>query len=597
MKLLFGGFMLVLAGWCLAVEKDFQHELISAVKPWTDKPLVYADGKFHFVVVADRTDRTRQWVFEDAVKKINLLQPDFVICVGDLVQGYTNDRQKAIEQWNEFNAIVGLLDMRFFYVAGNHDTSKNNPGMRALWRELYGPKYYYFIYKNVLFMILHSQETREDCIGKIQADWAVAVLDKYPTVKETFIFVHYPLWQDEYLNKYQELRPLFRQLNRRNHTIFAGHEHAYMKFEKNKHRYFRMSTTGGENSIGELGRFDHFIWVSVFKDRPSIFANIMLDRIADENILTDEIGEILKEFKADRKHFIYNKDNSFELPVVIKNPHNTTLKYKINLVGNKNWSFSTPEFKGEIPVEQQISLTIKGKVETIFPLPVAVADFEIPGGSKFKIKLPVPFGLLNNSEIEAAQCSAAPVIDGRLNDKCWQLPVAGEFRDSVTFNKPRVETKVWLTYDDNYLYWAAKCYEPDKNAIVSNQVQRDFAIWHDDNMGLLLNASYSSQDYSRIIVNSANAIYATDEAGNKINADIKSAVTFDADGWMMEMAIPWKDFNVNNPGNKKMGVLFTRNRPGRERICQMPVVGIDHLVPENFGTLWLKLSAAPVAGK
>ena len=68
--------MLMQAWLGLAVENDFQYELKTGVKPWTAKPLAYSEGKFHFVVAADRTGMTRQWIFEDAVKKINLLQPE-----------------------------------------------------------------------------------------------------------------------------------------------------------------------------------------------------------------------------------------------------------------------------------------------------------------------------------------------------------------------------------------------------------------------------------------------------------------------------------------------------------------------------------------
>ncbi len=601
MKWLLSCLMLALTCFCAADENSFQHELTSVAKPWTDKPLVNTDGRFHFVVVADRTGGARPGIFEDAIKKINLLQPDFVICVGDLIEGYTNDRQKLVAQRHEFDAIVKQLDMRFFYVAGNHDTGSGKdmlkyPELRKVWQELYGPKYYYFLYKNVLFMVLHSQETEDDGIGKVQSDWAVEVLKKYPDIKETFIFVHYPIWQDSYLKKHKEPEPLFRELSRRNHTIFAGHEHQYMKFERNKQKYFRMSTTGGINAIGESGRLDHFMWISVSNDRRPVFANIMLEGIADENILTEEITKILKEFKADRKNIVY-KDKSFELPVVIKNPCKDTLKYKINLAGNKNWSFSTPVFNGEIPAEQEIVLILKGNVETVFPVPQADGEFEITGGNKFKMKLPIPFFLINSAEPGVPYTASAPVIDGRLDDKCWQNQVAGEFRDFVNFGKSKVETKVWLAYDNNYLYWAAKCYEPDKNKIIRKHSKRDFALWEDDSMELFLAPGCDRKNYYQFIINSGNVIYDSNVLDKKFNADVKSAVNFDADGWTMEMAIPWKDLKVNNPGDIKPGMLFARNRPGRENICQLPVVGGGNHTPENFGTLSLNPSGETVSGK
>ncbi|MHB9139201.1 MAG: sugar-binding protein, partial [Victivallaceae bacterium] len=545
MKWLLSCLMLALGCFCVADENYFQHGVTSEVKPWTNKPLLNADGRFHFAVLADRTGGARPGIFEDAVKKINLIQPDFVICVGDLIEGYTNDRQKLTAQRSELNAIVKQLDMRFFYVAGNHDTGTGRDmakytETRKLWQELYGPGYYYFLYKNALFMILHSQESEADCIGQAQSEWAVNVLKKYPDIKETFIFVHYPLWQDKYLNKYKELEALFSELSGRNHTIFAGHEHSYMKFERNKQKYFRLATTGGISEIGASGHFDHFMWVSVFNDRRPVFANIMLNGIADENILIEEMARINKELKIERNKIIC-KDKLFELPLVLKNPFKDSLKYKINLAGDKNWNFLTPEFKGEIPAEQDVVLTVKGNVETVFPVPQANGEFEIAGGNKFKMELAVPFFLVNNAEIGVPYIVSVPVIDGKLDDKCWQVPVVGEFRDFVNFGKSKVETKIWLAYDNDYFYCAAKCYEPDQSKIVRKHTKRDFALWNDDSMELFLDTSCGRKNYYQFIINSANAIYDSNMTDKKFNADVKSAVSFDADGWTVEMAIPWKD--------------------------------------------------------
>ena len=589
MKLLANCFLLVITSLCLADENYFQHEIQSGVKPWTDKPIVDSEAEFHFAVVSDRTTGGRKGIFEDAVKKINLLQPAFVVTIGDSVEGYTTNRQQMLKEWREFNSIVNQLNMRFFYVPGNHDTS--NPEMLAMWQKLYGEKYYYFIYKNMLFIILHSQESN-DCIGQTQSDWAVNVLKKYPNAKETFVFVHYPIWQDEYLKQYKELAPLFSELCQRNHTIFAGHIHSYMKFDRNKQKYFRLATTGG-TMLGELGCFDHFMWVSVFNDRRPIFANVMLDGIADENIFMEEmakeIAKIQQSIRVDRQNIDY-EDKSFELPLVIKNPYpNAAMKYRINLTGNKNWSFSIPEFKGEIPENQEIVLPIKGNVKTVFPLPQATGEFKIHGNNNINLKLQIPFFLVNNAEISIPYTDTPPVIDGRLEDKCWQKPIDEKFREFNSFAASKVETKVWLAYDNNYLYWAAKCYEPDKSKMIMSHPKRDFEFNEedlDDNLELFLDTGCDRELYYHFIITAENIIKDSCVLDKKFNAAVKSSVNLDADGWTMEMAIPWKDLKVISPEGKKMGVLLSRTRHGRENRCDLPAV-TGYRKAENFGTLRL----------
>ena len=54
--------------------------------------------------------------------------------------------------------MLGELDMRFFKTPGNHDIA--NTTAKEEWRERYGATYYYFIYKDVLFMVLDTEYNR-----------------------------------------------------------------------------------------------------------------------------------------------------------------------------------------------------------------------------------------------------------------------------------------------------------------------------------------------------------------------------------------------------------------------------------------------------
>src|SRR5579872_550193 len=69
--------------------------------PWTSLDLNNSPDLLRFAVVSDRTGGHRAGIFSRAVEQLNLLQPEFVLSVGDLVEG-TNDEAKAREQWQEF---------------------------------------------------------------------------------------------------------------------------------------------------------------------------------------------------------------------------------------------------------------------------------------------------------------------------------------------------------------------------------------------------------------------------------------------------------------------------------------------------------------
>ena len=85
---------------------------IVQVNPWTHLDLRNDPHHFQFAIVTDRTGGHREGVFPDAVRKLNLLQPEFVMSVGDLIEGYTQDRDLLEMQWDEFVGFVESLELK-----------------------------------------------------------------------------------------------------------------------------------------------------------------------------------------------------------------------------------------------------------------------------------------------------------------------------------------------------------------------------------------------------------------------------------------------------------------------------------------------------
>ena len=67
-------------------------------------PLPKGDDMFHFVIYGDRTGGPAEGIkiLEDAVVDTNLLDPDLVMTVGDLINGY-NEEPQWMEQMQEFH--------------------------------------------------------------------------------------------------------------------------------------------------------------------------------------------------------------------------------------------------------------------------------------------------------------------------------------------------------------------------------------------------------------------------------------------------------------------------------------------------------------
>ena len=252
--------------------------------PWTHLRLANPAEVFHFAVVSDRTGGRRPGVFAQAIAQLNLLRPAFVISVGDLIDGYTEDERELADQWQELESQVRKLQMPFFFVAGNHDLS--NALQERHWKQRFGRRYYHFVYRDVLFLMLHADDPRRggSKIGPDQIAFARQALANNPKVGWTIVVLHRPLWDDEEgrANGWGEVE---KALTARPYTVFVGHEHSYRKFVRQGMNYYRLATTGGGSKLRGIphGEFDHLVWVTMTKDGP-VLANLLLDGILPENL-------------------------------------------------------------------------------------------------------------------------------------------------------------------------------------------------------------------------------------------------------------------------------------------------------------------------
>jgi hypothetical protein len=261
--------------------------------PWTHLRLNNDPADFHFAVVSDRTGGHRPKVFSKAIEQLNLLQPEFVISVGDLIEGYKDTPAKLDAEWREFQAYVNKLQMPFFYVPGNHDVSNLYQG--KVWQEKFGRRYYHFVYRQVLFLLLDANDPtgKDSRLSPEQIAYAKKALEQNPDVRWTIVMVHKPLWANADIEK-NGWGEIERLLSDRPYTVFAGHVHTYEKFVRNGRNYYQLATTGGSSKVRGVryGEFDHLTWVTMKKGGP-VLANLMLDGIYPEDmrpITTDEPG-------------------------------------------------------------------------------------------------------------------------------------------------------------------------------------------------------------------------------------------------------------------------------------------------------------------
>lgn len=294
-------------------------------RPWLklgdlpDRP-----AEFSFVVLSDRTGLARPGVFERGVAVTNLLRPDFAVQVGDAIEGYTDDPNQLAQMWREFDQITDAFDVPLFRVTGNHDVS--NDLMREEWLRRFGTLHYHFVYRDVLFLMVDTQdppqsltdfvnqapdgvdvpaefadadlralvahdperaqrmvEAMTDWDGRMpgnvsdaQHAWIEAVLAEHSDVRWTIVCMHMPIWQDQTHEAYVRLKSA---LGDRPYSMFCGHVHNYRRTVIDGREHIRLGPTGGLwVKSGDDGNFDHVMWVTMTAAGPQI-ANIVLDGV------------------------------------------------------------------------------------------------------------------------------------------------------------------------------------------------------------------------------------------------------------------------------------------------------------------------------
>ena len=285
-------------------------------------PLPNEKDAFFFVVYGDRTGGPDEGisVLKDAVHDTNLLEPDFVWTVGDLIQGY-NTTEPWIRQMEEYKGVMDELLCPWFPVAGNHDVYWRGEGKpegehEAHYEMHFGPLWYAFEHKNCMFITLYSDEGNPETGTKTfrdpenqtmspeQFEWLKSMLKEGKDADHIFLSLHHPRWLkggygDDWDKVHNEL------VKAGNVTaVFAGHIHRMRYDPKDGIDYVTLATVGGHNQgqVPEAGMLHHFNIVTVRKDQVA-HAAVPVGEVMDVREITGEMADEARELAATKPEF------------------------------------------------------------------------------------------------------------------------------------------------------------------------------------------------------------------------------------------------------------------------------------------------------
>lgn len=191
-------------------------------------------------------------------------------------------------------------------------------------------------------------------------------------------------------------------------------------------------------------------------------------------------------------------------------------------------------------------------VQPVPVVPAAVAEGLPSRGVPVKDKF---------STIPVEKATGAIKADGVLNEAAWDKAASvGDFIEGPG-RKPEVDTKWLVTYDDNNLYMAVLCSEPNTDKLVAKATTRDGNVWGDDSVEIYVDPEHQKiKAYFAFFINSKNVVYDR-TADPNWSGDWSSATSIvPGKGWIVETAIPWKTMGLKPTAGHKLGMLVARGR-------------------------------------
>ncbi len=225
-----------------------------------------ASNDFHFSIVGDRTGGSQAGIYERVWREIDMLYPDFVIDVGDTIDGGNDAR--AASQWR---ALAPLRD-RYkhyprYFVAGNHDVWSEH-SRKVFERETGRPTHYSFDYQNAHFTVLDNSRTEE--LSDSELDFLQKDLVANRARSPKFVFFHRPFWV-LYLKMGSgafRLHEIARKFGV--NYVVSGHVHFFMRMQRDGITYMSIGSSGASMERGlnsglgfAQGWFYHHAWVRV----------------------------------------------------------------------------------------------------------------------------------------------------------------------------------------------------------------------------------------------------------------------------------------------------------------------------------------------
>jgi len=544
------------------------------------------EGAIRFAIIGDRTGGHEPGVYGSIIKEIELLKPDFVMTVGDMIEG-TGDSMKTKAEWDEYMTLIEPLTCDIHHTPGNHDIWPGDDKSLELFRRYVSNNYYSFDYKGLHFIVMdNSCLQSNDDLPDEQIKWLESDLKANSDAAYTMVFFHKPFWSGSIaLGKPDKLHEIFKSNGV--DAVFTGHYHRYFSGEFDGIKYTSLGSSGGGTQTSPTGLHYQFGWVTV--DHRGISIAVL----EKESVRPWDDFTIQNLFAInDLQSFGLTYENSIKVvegtelknavsQVKIANPETgfdfvDTLRWEVpdNWTVEPNWAIVDIGVSAEKSFEFKVSNN-----GMLYPTPEAMLNFHYDEDHVFEVKVPLSIA----RQADCNKVSRKPKIDGIVNDKCWLNPVTS-FYDPSGIEAKTEAVEFYFAYDKKNLYLAAVCKDQDISALAADAVDRDGAVYAEDCVGYFIQPDLDTdviyQCYFNPIGTVFDAKFSQDEDG-RWDVDRKWDGKYDVkcakgdDYWSIEVKISFKQLGFKGKSGDELGINFRRKQKRLDASSdwQIPILG------------------------
>ena len=159
-------------------------------------------------------------------------------------------------------------------------------------------------------------------------------------------------------------------------------------------------------------------------------------------------------------------------------------------------------------------------------------------------------------------------LDGQLDERVYFTvpPVTDFIQQEPDEGAPaRDQTEVWVLFDGDTFYVAARCWSTDPARIVANEMKRDsYNMFGNETFSVVLDTFYDRRNGFNFITNALGALFDA-TITNERTPNLDWNAVWDVrtgrfeQGWTLEMAIPFKSLRYRAGTAQTWGINFQRN--------------------------------------